>query len=162
MTMTMMNTPINLTLKHNAAGQLQLIDSNGKVFEDVYVVRAFPISAPEQGLSIINQEGQELAWIASLEDVPAQMRALIEAELAQREFMPLIERIYQVSSFATPSVWDVLTNKGPTKLTLKAEDHIWRLKNNQILIADKNGVNFMINDIGHLDKQSKKLLDRFL
>lgn len=160
--MTTMNTPINLKLARNTAGQLQLTDSNGKVFDNVNLVRAFPISAPDQGLSIINQEGQELAWIASLVDVPAQMRALIEAELAQREFMPLIECIYQVSSFATPSVWDVLTDKGRTKLMLKAEDHIWRLKNNQILIADKNGVNFMINDIRHLDKHSKKLLDRFL
>jgi hypothetical protein len=94
--------------------------------------------------------------------MPIQLKELIEAELAQREFMPEILRIHQVSSFATPSIWDVVTNKGNTQLTLKAEDQIWRLKNNRILITDKNGVNFMINNIEQLDKHSRKLLDRFL
>jgi spore germination protein YaaH len=94
--------------------------------------------------------------------MPIQLKELIEAELAQREFMPEILRINQVSSFATPSMWDVWTNKGSTQLILKAEDQIWRLKNNRILITDKNGVNFMINNIEQLDKHSRKLLDRFL
>jgi len=132
------------------------------VFDGINLVRAFPISAPDEGLSIISQQGHELAWIPSLVDMPAQIKELIETELAQREFMPVIQHIHQVSSFATPSIWDVATDKGNTQLTLKAEDQIWRLKNNRLLITDKNGVNFMVNNIEQLDKHSRKLLDRFL
>lgn len=153
---------MDFKLAHNAAGQLQFTDSDGTVFDGINLVRAFPISAPDQGLSIISQEGHELAWIPSLADIPTQIKELIEAELLQREFMPAIQRINQVSSFATPSIWDVMTDKGNTQLTLKAEDQIWRLKNNRILITDKNGVNFMINNLEELDKHSRKLLDRFL
>jgi hypothetical protein len=141
---------------------LQFTDSDGIVFDNVNLVRAFPISAPDEGLSIISKEGHELAWIPSLAEMPTQIKELIEAELLQREFMPEIQRINQVSSFATPSIWDVMTDKGNTQLTLKAEDQIWRLKNNRLLITDKNGVNFMINNIEQLDKHSRKLLDRFL
>ncbi|HEY9269046.1 MAG TPA: DUF1854 domain-containing protein [Methylotenera sp.] len=160
--MTTTNSKIDFKLAHNAAGQLQFTDSNGTVFDGINLIRAFPISAPGEGLSIISQQGQELAWIPSLVDMPAQIKDIIEAELLQREFMPVIQRINQVSSFATPSIWDVLTDKGSTQLTLKAEDQIWRLKNNRLLITDKNGVNFMINNIEQLDKHSRKLLDRFL
>jgi len=141
---------IDFKLTHNAAGQLQFTANDGTVFEGVYPVRAFPINAPDEGLSLISREGNELAWLPDL------------AELAQREFMPVIKRIRHVSGFATPSVWDVETDRGDTQLTLKAEDQIWRIKGSKLLITDKHGVNFMIHDSEQLDKHSRKLLDRFL
>lgn len=152
----------DFNLVRNDAGQLRFTADNGTVYEGVYPVRPFPISAPDDGLSIVSRDGHELAWIARLTDMPVQTRELLEKELAQREFMPVIHRINQVSSFATPSTWDIETDKGPTKLTLKAEDQIWRLKDSRLLITDRNGVNFMIHSVQALDKHSKKLLDRFL
>ena len=156
------NPDFDFKLTRNKAGQLQFTDRNGNIFEGVNPVRAFPVSAPNQGLSIISKEGHELAWIENLVEMPTQIKELIETDLAQREFMPVIKRINQVSSFATPSIWDVVTDKGNTQLILKAEDQIWRLKNNRILITDKNGVNFTISNTEQLDKHSRKLLDRFL
>lgn len=154
------NTDFKLT--HNAAGQLQFTASDGSIFDGVYPVRAFPISAPDEGLSIVSKEGKELAWLPNLAELPADTKVLILAELAHREFMPVVKRIQHVSSFATPSTWDVETDKGTTRLTLKSEDQIWRIKGGQLLITDKHGVNFMIHDIAQLDKHSRKLLDRFL
>jgi hypothetical protein len=90
------------------------------------------------------------------------VRALLESELTQREFMPEITRIEQVSSFATPSKWQVSTNRGDTELLLKAEDHIRRLTNTSLLITDGHGVSFMIRNVEALDKHSRKLLERFL
>ena len=153
---------IDFKLTHNAAGQLQFTANDGTVFEGVYPVRAFPINAPDEGLSLISREGNELAWLPDLAELPLDTKALILAELAQREFMPVIKRIRHVSGFATPSVWDVETDRGDTQLTLKAEDQIWRIKGSKLLITDQYGVNFMIHDTEQLDKHSRKLLDRFL
>lgn len=156
-------TPVtDFKLTHNAAGQLQFIANDGSVFDGVYPVRAFPINAPDEGLSIVSKEGKELAWLANPAELPADTKALILAELAHREFMPAIKAIRHVSSFATPSIWDVETDKGATQLTLKSEDQIWRIKGGKLLITDKHGVNFMIHDLDQLDKHSRKLLDRFL
>jgi len=164
MTNTTANTIVNIDFKltHNAAGQLQFTASDGSVFDGVYPVRAFPINAPDEGLSIVSKEGSELAWLPNLAELPAETKALILDELAHREFMPAIKRIQHVSSFATPSTWDVETDKGATQLTLKSEDQIWRIKGNKLLITDKHGVNFMIHNTEQLDKHSRKLLDRFL
>jgi len=153
---------IDFKLAHNAAGQLQFTAADGTVANNVYPVRAFPIAAPEEGISIIDKEGSELVWIPDLAELPTETKAIIQAELALREFMPLIHRINHVSSFATPSIWDVDTDKGSTQLTLKGEDQIWRIKGNKLLITDKHSVNFMIKDVEQLDKHSRKLLDRFL
>ncbi len=127
-----------------------------------FPVRAFPISAPEEGLSLLGEDGHELRWINRLSDLPEDARLLIETELAQREFMPEITRIMQVSSFATPSKWQVSTDRGDTELLLKAEDHIRRLTHTTLLITDGHGVSFLIRDIDAMDHHSRKLLDRFL
>jgi hypothetical protein len=152
----------DFTLTRSPAGRLILTASDGQVHDGVFPVRAFPISAPADGLSLISDNGHELAWVANMETLPNQTRALIEEELARREFMPEILSISNVSSFATPSTWQVETDRGDTELLLKAEDHIRRLAHTSLLITDGHGVNFLIRDIDQLDNRSRKLLDRFL
>ena len=154
--------PLDFKIARNLAGKLQFTASDGKVYDGAYPVRAFPISAPQDGLSLLNQEGHELVWITCMTGLPIEFQQLIEDELAQREFMPVIQRIKHVSSFATPSTWEVETDRGNTQLVLKAEDQIWRLAHTSLLITDSYGVNFLIRDSDQLDKHSRKLLDRFL
>jgi hypothetical protein len=149
-------------LTRNAAGRLVFTSAEGTSHEGVVPVRAFPISAPDEGVSLLGEGGHELHWIDSLGDVPEEARRLIEAELAQREFMPEITGIRKVSSFATPSKWRVSTNRGDTELLLKAEDQIRRLTHTTLLITDGHGVSFLIRDIDTMDHHSRKLLDRFL
>jgi len=155
-------SPRDFKLSRNAAGRLVLTDADGVNHEGVVPVRAFPISAPNAGLSLLGEDGHELRWINRLSEVPEDSRSLLESELTQHEFMPEIVCIKQVSSFATPSKWQVSTNRGDTELLLKAEDHIRRLTNTSLLITDGHGVSFMIRDVEALDKHSRKLLERFL
>ncbi len=149
-------------LSRNAAGRLVLRTAAGETHEGVVPVHAFPISAPDECISLLGTDGHELRWIDQLADLPTGARELIEAELAQREFMPEIIRIKQVSSFATPSRWQVSTNRGDTELLLKAEDHIRRLALTTLLLTDGYGVSYLIRDVDAMDGHSRKLLDRFL
>jgi hypothetical protein len=87
---------------------------------------------------------------------------LIQEELNQREFIPEISRIRAVSTFATPSIWEVETNRGLTSLVLKGEDDIRRIDLNSLLISDGNGIQFLVRDIQKLDRHSRRFLDRFL
>lgn len=151
-----------LNLSRDTAGQLVYTDETGKSHHNVMAVRAYPISAPDEGVSLLGSDGHELAWIANLQDLSAANRSLIASELAVHEFMPRISRIDAVSSYATPSTWTVQTDRGVTELILKAEDHIRRLSPNTLLITDSQGISFLIDDVDRLDKHSRKLLDRFL
>jgi len=81
--------------------------------------------------------------------------------MAAREFMTVIEKITKVSTVATPSIWDIETDSWPTIIRLKGEEDIRRIAGNTLLIADSNGLQFLIKDATQLDKVSKKLLDRF-
>lgn len=149
-------------LNRNAFGRLVLTTAKGVVHEGVVPVRAFPIAAPEEGIALVSADGHELAWIDRLADLPARMRGLVLDELARREFMPEIRRLRQVSSFATPSTWEVDTDRGETSFVLKGEEDIRRLGPSSLLIADAHGIQFLIRDLAALDRHSRKLLDRFL
>ncbi len=149
-------------LERDAHGRLVLTDDSGVRHVAVQPVRAFPLSAPDEGLSLVSAEGVELAWIDRPDTLPAAQRAMLDEELAQREFVPVILRLRSVSSFSTPSTWEVDTDRGPTRLVLKGEDDIRRLPAGALLIADRQGLPFFVKDRFALDRGSRRLLERFL
>ena len=148
-------------LERDALGRLVFIDANGTRHVGIHPVRAFPITAPGAGIGIMNASGKELCWFPDVSAIPELELGLIEEELAAREFMPVIEKITRVSTYATPSIWDIETDRGPTRIRLKGEEDIRRVAGNTLLIADSNGLQFLIKDSTALDKVSKKLLNRF-
>ncbi len=153
------------SLRKDAFGNLELVWSDHPVIERVTPVRPFPFSDPEDGLSFVDSDGHEILWLDSINDLSAADRALVDSVLAVREFMPVITRIESVSSFNTPSTWQVETAQGKTQLVLKGEEHIRRINGmggNHLLISDNHGIQFLIKDVSQLDKHSRRLLDRFL
>lgn len=153
----------SVDLVRNAHGRLVLVLADGTRHEGVTPVRAFPIAAPSEGLSLIGQDGHELLWVDRLEQLPASARRLVEEELQVREFVPTIQQIVAVSSFSTPSTWDVVTDRGPSRLVLKAEEDIRRLGGRtRLLIAGGDGLQYRIADTTSLDRASRRLLERFL
>lgn len=149
-------------LAWNAAGRLVFTGADGVPHVGVVPVRAFPVSAAEEGLSIVDVDGHELAWIDRLADLPLGMQQAIRQGLQEREFMPVIQRLESVTSFATPSTWRVETNRGWFDFVLKGEEDIRRLSGGALLVVDSHGVQFLIRDLFALDRHSKKLMDRFL
>lgn len=153
---------LDYQLSRNAFGRLVFTGPDGVVHEGIAPVRAFPIAAPDEGIALVDPTGHELAWINCLSDLPEAYRTLLATELASREFMPEIQRIGSVSSFATPSTWQVDTDHGATQFVLKGEEDIRRLNPPALLITDSHGIHFLIRDRLALDAHSRKILDRFL
>ena len=149
-------------LQREASGQLHFVDAHGQTHVGAVPVRAFPLAAPDECISLVSLEGRELVWIERLADLPDQTRALLQEELALRDFIPEIRQLKSVSSFGTPSVWTVETDRGPTTFVLKGEEDIRRLLHPGLLIADSHGIHFLIHDRNGLDAHSRKLLEGFL
>ena len=155
------DTTMELDLARDPFGRL-VLRRDGERHVGVVPVRAFPIGAPDEGIALMSVDGQELAWIPRLERLAPAARALVQDELGSREFMPEIRAIRAVSAYATPSVWTVDTDRGETTLTLKGEEDIRRLARGMLLIADLQGIHYLIRDVAALDRRSRRILDRFL
>lgn len=153
----------DFSLSRSPLGQLVLTLKDGTRHEGVVPVRAFPIAAPDEGFSLVDGDGHELAWLDSLSEVAEADRALLLAELGSREFVPEIRAIRQVSSYVTPCEWTVETDRGNTTFTLKGEEDIRRLNPpTTLLIADSHGIHYLIRDLARLDRAGRRILDRFL
>ncbi len=149
-------------LQRNSFGQLVFTSANGDSHVGVEPARAFPITTPSEHISILSSEGQELAWISKLDELPTDTRQLLEEALQSREFMPEIKRVTAVSGYATPCTWQVETDRGATSLILNSEEDIRRLTSPALLILDSRGIQFLIRDRSSLDDTSRRILDRFL
>jgi len=148
-------------LSQNASGQWQL-QFHGELHQGVVVVRAFPIGAPDEAVSVLSAEGHELLWLPHPLQLPQTQQDAVLAALQTREFMPEILRVDAVSSFTTPSTWSVQTHRGDTQFVLRGEEDIRRISGKTLIVADEHGVQFLIRDLPTLDRHSRKLLDRFL
>lgn len=149
-------------LEMSRAGRLRVTLPDGEAHEPVLVVRAFPISSPDQGFSLMSVDGHELAWIEHLDTLEPAARALVQQALDEREFMPVISRLIEVSGFVTPCTWQVDTDRGPARFVLKGEEDIRRIGNGALLVSDSDGIHYLIRDVAALDRSSRKILDRFM
>lgn len=143
-------------------GTLQFHHDTDRTVVDVTPVRAFPLSDANRFIALVDRQGHEQYWIDDLATLPPDTARRIETVLAQRELTPRILRIRKVSSYATPSRWQVDTERGAAELLLKTEDDIRHLPDGALLISDKFGLHFLIPRQSELDLHSQRLLARFL
>lgn len=153
----------DILLTRNAHGRLCLTLEDGTVHTGVTPVRAFPIAAPEESISLIGTDGKEVYWIEHLNQMPEAVSQLLSEDFAVREFVPEVQRIEAIDAISVPSVWTVVTDRGTSQLGLKAEEDIRKLHGrHHLLITSREGVQYRITDARKLDKQSQKFLELFL
>jgi hypothetical protein len=148
-------------LHRDAFDRMLLTDADGRKLVGVEPIRAFPISAPQEWLSIIDAEGHEVLCIRQLDLLPSDVRKILDEELARREFVPIIQRITSVSADVDPSQWYVETDRGPTSFLLDSEDDVRRLGMFKALFIDTHGIRYLIPDTRTLDYASRRILDRY-
>ncbi len=153
---------MNIQFDQGPSGRWYFVSADGVQYEHVMAVRSFPVAAPEEGIAVVDVDGKELLWIPHLNLLSDTVRVNVLRAMTQREFMPQILKLLGVSSFVTPSIWDIETDRGFTTLLLKGEEDIRRLSASVLLVTDGHGVQFLIRDIAQMDRQSRKLVDRFL
>jgi PAS domain-containing protein len=152
----------SFTLRVDPWGRLALTDADGREHIGVEVIRAFPISDPNHGVSVCDADGRELYWIEDVAALPDPTREHVVAGLAHREFTPVIERILRVTPGVEPAEWDVQTDRGRTRLRLKSDEDILRLSAHRAIVTDMNGVRYLIPDLRALDPATAKILERYL
>ena len=97
----MKSTMQELTLERDGLGRLLHIAGDGTP-EPVVPVRAFPLTAPDHGISLVGSDGRERVWIDDLAAVPEASRRLLGEVLAVRDFAPTLRALHKVMSYQRP------------------------------------------------------------
>ena len=161
MTSNPRSTVPEFRLEHDSWGQLVLIDAEGVRQAGIVPVRAFPVSDPGHWVSILNAEGHEILYIEDLAAIPPDVRQILEEELARREFIPVIRRIFSATP-DEPSHWCVETDRGTVSFQVSSEEDVRRIEPSQASVIDSHGIRYLIPDVLQLDASSRHILDHFL
>ena len=154
-------SPGGWSLERRADGRLDFVDARGRRHENVDVLRAFPVSAPAGPVAVVAAAGGELAWIDALSGVDPALRGLLEAELAARELVPVIERIESVSD-SEPAEWHVLTDRGARSFKVRHADDIARPADGSATITDTVGMRYFIPDLAKLGTRGRRLFEKMI
>jgi hypothetical protein len=155
----MAESPDGWRLERHAHGRLDLVDVQGQRHHDVDVLRAFPVTAPAGPVAIIAADGGELAWVAALAELPPPLRSMLDRELAQREFLPVVERIEGISD-TEPAEWSVMTDRGGHRFKVAHADDVSRVPGGSVFITDTFGMRYRIPNESTLDAHSRRLLEK--
>jgi hypothetical protein len=158
----MIGTDTEIELAYDELGRLVLTTPEGESHSGVVPIRGFPFSAPTACISFCDERGHEVYFLAEIARLSPPARELLEADLARREFIPVIRQIHSVSAGAEPTDWHVLTDRGEARFVLNNEDSIRRMGEHGALITDSHGVRFRIEDTRALDPASARILRRYL
>jgi len=142
-------------------GRLVLRKENGNsetTETPVQVACCFPWTHPHEFISLRDDKGREQKLIENLQQLDAPLRALIEDELAGRNFMPRITGIEAISDEIELFHWQVVTAAGPRSFLTRRTDHPRKLANGDVLIKDVSNDLYLIPNPKGLDAKSLKLL----
>lgn len=134
-----------------------------KDYSRVSLHRAFPFSKEDSFISVRDKENNEIGLIKNLSDFSEDIERLFNVELTRRYLLPTVCNINSVKEEFGYSYWDVVTNIGPKKFTIKKDNSSFiNIKDNKILITDVDGNRYEIDDYTKLDARSYKLIELLL
>ncbi len=151
---------IQLTLDSHARLVVRL--SNGTTHVGVVPVRAFPLSAPDEFIGLVDAQGREIACVVTLDELEPTSRDVLLAELDRHEFMPVVREVLEASKGAPPTTFRVRTDRGEITFVVASEEHIRTLDRGGLLITDSLGIRYRVPDPHALSRKSRKLLGLYV
>lgn len=143
-------------------GALASLDANGTHYDSVTFHRAFPFTAPDEYISVLDQDGKEIGIIRDLRRLSAPMREIVENGLALRYFYPVILKILSVKEEMGHRFYTVLTDRGECRFTTEKGGAVQRISDSHVILKDVGGNRFDIPDIYKLPAADLRRLEQFL
>lgn len=166
-------TPENAEFFPSEGGlvSMRLCHENGEVetFERVIVLRAFPVTNPNEFLSIREPDpkrmgkAKEIGMIRRASDFDEKTNVLFNQELDRRYFTPEILKIENVKEKFGYFYWTVQTSAGHiTFIFNNPFNSIRVMEDGRVMFNDIDGNSFVIKDPKKLDPASYKKIEIYL
>ena len=142
---------------------LRLTIAGDRSYTRVKVVRAAPLSYPNQYISLLDAKDEEICMVPDLKQLDEEMRRIVQEELDRRYLTSTIQQIASIRNEFGTSYWDVQTNRGRREFVVQnvAENAQW-LGEHRLLLVDVDGNRFEIPNLGDLDRKSLGMVELVL
>lgn len=149
----------NDSITVNENNLVNLDTAAGEHFEKLEPRRLFPVSRANNYITLLDEEGVEVAIIKSLMDLNKESLEVIEYSLNDYYLVPHIERILSVSEKNGKIHWVVETERGMKEFDIRNRNHDIRVySDGRVRVRDSDDNRYIISDYRTLDKHSRHQL----
>lgn len=132
---------------------------DGTVYEKLEPRRLFPVSRADSYITLLDDEGVEIAIIRSLKDLNAEALDTINYSLADYYLVPHITRILSVTEKYGTLHWCVETDRGIHEFDIRNRNHDVKVySDGRVRVRDSDDNRYVIADYRALDKHSRNQL----
>lgn len=120
------------------------------------LVRVFPLSVPEEWLSVREDGGKELGVLVNPMELDPESRAFVLDAIERRYFLPVVLRVLETRELFGVVNWRVETDRGPRSFTTRnLRESLVRPSSKRLLITDVDGNRYDIPDLDLMDAGSQ-------
>ncbi len=154
-------TPDNCVFSKNKNGFL-CATVNGKEYARVILTRALPLAMPDSYICISDIDKKEIGIIEHASEFSAQQQSLINDELSQRYFCPVITKIVSIKEKMGHFYFDVMIGDFKKSFAVKDISKSIRQHGDAIDLIDIDGNRFRIIDFEAIPSKSRRKLEPYL
>ncbi|RAP75298.1 DUF1854 domain-containing protein [Paenibacillus montanisoli] len=134
-----------------------MAEMEGKEYERVRLVRAFPHSFPDRFISVRSQLGEEIMLLRDLALLDDSSRYTANEELRRHYMVPNIQRITSIRKLATEWSWQVVTDCGRVTITMDdLHGNIHAINASRWILTDTEGRRYMLSNVEQMDAESRR------
>lgn len=144
-------------------GFLSLRVGGKERYPRVHLYRSFPLSRSAEYISVRDKDDREIGIIEDLAEFPSKTVRLLAEELERRYFTPTIREIKSLKQEFGYTYWEVVTDSGFCRFTVKMGDNTVRyLSEDTLLVFDVDGNRFELVEYESIDKKHLKIVETLL
>jgi len=140
----------------------------GEEYKHIILRRIMPMQQPLNYISVADHENKEIAILKDVNELPADQRAIVMAELDNRYYSPEVLEVVSVQDKLGYVYMELrLKNKKGVeyKKNCAVKDvsrNIRMLSDTSVIIFDVDGNRYVISNLTQLNRQSMRKLDAYL
>lgn len=150
--------PQKVKLFWNDFNELTL-EYEGERYENITVIKAFPLSASRSFIALIDSEDNEIGMIEQIDLLPDKSRRVLDEELSKRYIIPKIIRMLEVDEIFGMPIWKMITDRGERTIELRSRDDAKLLPSGRVIVKDMDGNRYEIPNFWEMDSRSRSLLE---
>lgn len=151
----------NVQFQRNENGFLTAIVDGNDVGR-VKIVCTRPLTSPLEYVAVMSMDDEEYCILPSVSDFSEEQRALIEEDICQRYFCPVISEIYSIRDKMGNFYFEVRIGERRKNFLVRDLTKNIRQYGNEITITDTDGNRYRIADLQAVPKKSKRKLQPYL
>ncbi len=154
-------SPENCVFGRNKNGFLSAT-VNGKEYGRVILTRALPLAMPDDYICISDIDKNEIGIIEHTKDFPTEQQQLINEELGQRYYCPVITKIESIKEKMGHFYFDVMIGEFKKSFAVRDISKSIRQHGDAIDLIDIDGNRFRILDFEAIPSKSRRKLEPYL